>query len=501
MEDNEASAEVTGSITGTLAGGNTEDVQEAVGVHGAFHLDGSTQYVTIPLVSPLMRSDEIQNLWTNHENDTFSDRPILELCAKPGGGWYRFGVQDAGVNAIREESTDLITWTNRVTVMSGAEGEWDEIFNGVLAFQKPDGSWVMLYRGAQADGGGIQPGIAFSADGNTFTRRDNGGTDDGLWDLPTGDYDPFACMKVGDRYYIYTNGDPTHGHLNVLYTDDDFATVQRYGTEPIFNNGFCPFVWKQGDYYYILICRDLNDFGSALYDHGIALYRSPVPTFDYDNREYLGYAIINNEEWSARYLDVPSMPFTDIYRTTLGAEFEGVLNCLYTAGMTGGYGRATMPAATIDALTAIPESASEVYARTVRSLSFCFQMDTMVANDVMFSIGRKVDDSYPVMFAAIKGTALNLYLEGGFRSTSLTLTTNEPYHVVIVDGLEDVKVYINSALVGTLEYNHLASFANNLYIGKGEGGDLDGYVWDFRIYDGQALTQQQVTKLYATGRV
>lgn len=500
MQDNEASAEVVGSITGTLTGGNTEDVQAAFGVTGSFHLDGSTQYATIPLVSPLMRSDEIQNLWTKHENDTFSDRPILELCAKPGGGWYRFGVQDGGLNAIREESTDLITWTNRVTVMTGAEGSWDETFNGVLAFQKPNGSWVMTYRGAKTDGSGIQAGIALSADGNTFTRRDNGGVNDGLWDLPTGDYDPFAVMLVGTRYYIYTNGNPTHGHLNILYTDDDFATVQRYGDEPIFMNGFCPFVWKQDGNYYILICRDLNDYGSALYDHGIALYRSPVPTFDYDNREFLGYAIINDQAFDARYLDVPSMPFTDIYRTTLGAEFGGVLNCLYTAGMMGGYARATMPAATVSALTAIPESDSEVYARTVRSFSFWFKMDTMVANDVIFSVGRKVDDSYPVMFATIKGSGMSLYLDGGFRSTSLAMTTNEPYHVVIVDGLEDVKVYVNSALIGTLAYKHLASFANNLYIGKGDGGDLDGYVKDFRIY-GLALTQQQVTKLYATGRI
>lgn len=496
-----ASTVVAGTIEGVLTGGNTEDVHAELYGHGSFHLDGSTQYITIPLVSPLMRSDEIQNLWTKHENGTFSDRPILELCAKPGGGWYRFGVNNSGTDAIREESTDLINWSNQVVVMSGAPGSWDEEFSGVLAFQKDDGSWIMTYRGAEAGGGNIQSGIAYSADGATFTRKDNGGVNDGLFPQFGANYDPFCVLKVGSRWYMYVNGDPSHGHTNIYYSDDDFATFTQYGSEPIFM-GFCPYVFKYGGYYYILINRDINESGSTLYDHGIAFYRSPVPTFDFDNREYLGYAVINDETFDARYLDVPSCPFTDVYRDTYAPEFGDTLHMLYTAGLLGGYARATTSLSGIASLPAIPEADTELYHKTKRSFSFNFQLDTLTADDVFFSVGSKVTDSSPVQYCCIKGTTLALFLDGGFRTTSLTLATGIPYQVVIVDDLGTTYVYINTNLVGTFAYENGDYDGNYLFIGNGEDNQpMDGYIWDVRIYEGLALTAEQVQNLYVKGRL
>ena len=502
LNDNLAGTAVSGDIAGTLSGGNTADVYATDNAAGkpSFHLNGTNQYITIPLTEK-MRADEIQNLWTKHENGTFSDRPILELCAKPGGGWYRFGVTDSGTKAIREESTDLINWSNRVTVMEGAPGSWDEIFSGVLAFQKDDGSWIMTYRGGLSSGS-FATGIAYSADGTTFVRKDNGGVNDGIFPQFDLNYDPFAVLKVGDRWYMYLNGEPTHGHLSVYYSDDDFETFTRHDDEPIFMNGFCPYVFKRGDYYYILICRDIVDTGSALYDHGLALYRSPVPTFDYNNREFLGYPIINDESFDARYLDVPSMPFTDVYRDTYAPEFGETIHVLYTAGLSGGYARATFTFAELDALTAIEESETEKWHREARTFSFWAQFDDMYNYDSVFLLGASVTDSAPVHHMAVRGLGPwnpSLYLEGGNRIVSASLVNDTVYHFAIVDGTDGTtKVFVDGVLKSDFAYDGTNSDCINLYLGRGGNTYLDGYLWDFRIYN-RALTDAEVLAVYNAG--
>src|SRR5512139_3948897 len=141
-----------------------------------------------------MRADETTALWTKYASNpvlTGSTYPAGELAAKPGGGWYLFIVNyDNTVH--RWESADLITWSNDTQVFAGGGvGAWDVAINGVMVFQKPDNSWLMLYRGNDgADGYHI--GLATSADSNSFTRKDNGGVDDGLFPQFGNNYDPFC---------------------------------------------------------------------------------------------------------------------------------------------------------------------------------------------------------------------------------------------------------------------------------------------------------------------
>jgi hypothetical protein len=506
LDDNTENTTVLGNdLNGVLVGGNTADVHATVDGHSAFHLDGSSQYVQIEL-APKMRSDEIAHLWTKYAgNPVLSDAPnsimFGQLAKNPAGGWFFFAsyLQDV----CRWESTDLVTWSNRIEVLSAVPGGWDEELQVALAFQKPDDSWVMFYRGSGA--GGLHIGKATSADGTTFTRIDNGGVDDGLLDQFDANYDPTGIILVGSTYYFYTNGDPDHGHTNV-YTSTDLVTFTPYANNPIFNNAFCGYVWKYGSSYYYIVPRDIDYLGSDLYDHGLALYRCANPYFDPAEREFLGYAVINDQAYDDRYLDTPTIPMTDIYRDTYAPEFGSTFYVMYSADLaviTQSLASTTLAA--IAALPAIPESSSETYENKNTSYSFWMQLDTLTEQDPIFSVGCDPVDSLPVRLAIIKAAAtqvISVYLGGGYRNTSLDLSVDTPYHVVVaVDANEQTTVYINKVLVGTFTQISYFAHAVYLFIGIGYGGRLlDGYVWDFRKYP-KGLSAIEVERLYEYGLI
>jgi hypothetical protein len=280
-----------------------------------------------------LRADEVSDLWTKYESNPVLGPTVMfgQLALKPGGGWYFFGGYQNSIH--RWESADLITWSNRVEVLaSGGEGAWDEFLYVALAFQKPDESWVMFYRGS--DGSANQIGRATSADGTIWVRHDNSGVDDGLFPQFGSNYDPTGIILANGTYYLYVNGTGGHGVTN-LYMSTDLDTWTAHPGNPIFNNGFCSYVWKYDGYYYMLIPRDIVLAGSALYDHAIALYRSASPVFTRTNRQYLGCVIVNDQLYDDRYLDVPTIPMTDINRDTYAAEFGATFWVMYSGDLTG----------------------------------------------------------------------------------------------------------------------------------------------------------------------
>lgn len=504
LNDNAANNTVTGTVAGTLTGGNTQDVHAIVDGHSAFHLDGATQYVTIKLADTI-KSNEMASLWTKQENAVLGNKPSTQLCKIPTGGWYLYSIITN--DAVRWTTVDLINFSDQLTVLlGGGVGAWDEVLDGALVFQKPSGDWLMLYRGHRGGTSDYKTGLATSVDGAVFTRKDNGGVDDGLFPQFGTNYDPFAVILVGTTYYVYVNGYPDHGHLCIYYSTDDCATFTAYnGGEPIFNNGFCPYVFKYSGYYYIILSRDLNAAGSALGDHGLALYRSLVPTFDYDNREFLGYVIVNDQAYDDRYLDTPTMPFTDVYRDTYTTDFGDTLNMIYAAELSGGYARATSTFADLVARPTIPEIYQESYCRMARTYSFWVQFDSLTAGDVVFSVGYAVNDGSEVQFMSVQGTApkyltLYYYGTGYFYRNIMAIDIDTPYHVIVVDAVGDTKVYIDNVLKATFTPKGYMTDALNLYIGNGYDGTkpLDGYIWDFRIYD-HALSASQVDHIYNGG--
>ena len=506
MDDSADNNIVIGNdVNGEVIGANSVDINSTCNGFPAFHLNGTSQYVrvTIPYILPSARD----NLWTKDpRNPVLSDATYAvsfgQLCKNPVGGWYFFGSK--GFASIwRWESTDLVTWSNPVQVLAaGGTGKWDKVCQVAFVFQKPDGSWIMLYRGYS----GVLPfriGKATATDSNAFTRIDNGGVNDGLFPQFGNNYDPAGIILVGDTYYVYVNGDAQHDTQNV-YTSTDFETFTAWPGNPISTNVFCSHIWHYNNYYYLLSACDFDEAGTTLYDHAIGLYRSTKPTFDANSRDFLGYPIINDQTYDVRYLDTPSVPTTDVYRTTYAPEFGDILYCIYDGtGLTKP--RAQCLASTsLSELEARTPKVSQLYGEK-QSYSFWVQFDTLKDGDAVFSVGSSASDSSPVWLCVVKTNCadkvLSLFLGRDYRLSTTALDVNTPYHIVIVESIDNIIMYINGATAGTFTQNTVNTDDTYLYIGAGYKREfLDGYIWDFRIYP-TALTATEVVRLYNTGSV
>ena len=416
----------------------------------------------------------------------------------------------------RYESKDLIRWSGPIQVLqAGGPGAWDELVQNGYAFQDPlsGGVWDLLYRGYNSVTGKYQVGLATSSDGTTFVKRDNGGVNDGLFSMFGDNYDVQAVMLVGTTYYVYVNGSPFHNSTNLYLSTDDFDSFISYEQNPIFVNAFCPTVWSSGGYYYMLIARDIAHPSVEPLSHGIALYRSKSPTFDRATREYLGYAVVNDEPYDGRYLDSPSVPMTDVYRTTYPPEFGNVLYALYSGvqspptsfSFTQSIAYTTFSA--LSSLAPIPESITESLSTgTPITYSFWVQFDTLVAGENVFRVGGdNPAGGAPTWLGRILRSRHNyvfaLYFDGIDALTSVPLATNAAYLITVVDNVSDKRVYINGALAGTFAQPMQIPYPNPTYlhIGAGDGSKaFHGFVWDFRIYP-QGLSAAGVKDLYEVG--
>lgn len=506
LDNNAANATVTGNqADGSLVGGNTSDVASTVNGYPAFHLNGSSEYVQVNHRN--IWPNEVANLWTKYNSGisviTDNPNPVMfgQLTKNPAGGWYFYGGykvvgNHAGVS--RWQSTDLKTWTGKTEVLAPG-GAWDADVEVATVFQRiSDGTWIMLYRGF--NGVNYKIGEATSSDGTTFTRKNNGGVNDGLFPQFGNNIDPVGVMLVGSTYYVYVNGDPMHSVQNIYTSTDDFNTFTAYSGNPIFRNAFCANVWNYSGYYYMLIARDLLNIGTTLYDHAIGLYRSTAPTFDPTNTSFLGYVIVNDTAYDNSYLDTPSVPMTDVYRTTYAPEFGSTLNVIYSQGSL----RQGLVSTTFSEL--VSRQPVTTYSGQ-KAYSFWIQFDALNDGDPVFSVAATPTSGNPVWLGVVKTSGANkvfsLFMGGDYRLTSQALSINTPYHIVVVDEITDKKVYINDSLVGTFTQGNVDVGVSYLYMGKGYASPdkfLHGYVWDFREYP-KALSSTEVDKLYTTGSI
>jgi hypothetical protein len=515
LNDNAATTMVVGNVlSGTLVGGNTSAVATTLNGQGAFRLNNGTsgQYVQVALgqVQPY----EVANLWTKYSGNPVITSPfpvfqggVLAWNAS-GNNWYSFGGTGNGsaCNAIRLQSTDLINWTNQTTVLTaGTTGAWDQCIQYSTAFYDPIGrQWVMFYRGYNPYT--YQLGIALSPDGTTFTK---GGTA-GLYGQLGANYDLMGVILVGTRYYVYVNGSGDHGVLNVYYTDNDFATMTPYSGNPVMASGtFCPAVWAFNGNYYMLVARDMDlRTATTPYAHGLALYRSPTPTFDLGTRQYLGYAAVNDQSYDIEYLDAPTVPMTSVYQTTYGPQFGSTFNVLYESSTNTSCciteSLMSTPLSSLASLPVLNESPTMYYGgNSYSTCSFWVQFDSLSDGEPIFSVGVSPTNSTPAILANVQTSGANKVLSmflNGTKNTSQILVTNTPYHIVLVNnGSASHVVYVNGVVVGTITQNNGDLDSTFLYIGEGAGSQfLHGYVQDFRMFP-RSLTAAEITALYAGG--
>lgn len=513
LNDNAASTPVLGNqLDGALVGGNTSDVAATVSGSPAFHLNGSTEYVQVdawslrPSATHLSPSS-LNSLWTKYaSNPVISDVGLSfgQLCAKPGGGWYYF-VAATTSGVYRYQSTDLITWTNKTLVLAvGSAGSFDAKIEVATVFQRvSDGTWYMFYRGDLS--GVLKIGMATSPDGTTWTKKNNGGTNDGLVAYFGTNYDPVGVILVGTRYYVFVNGAGAHGIQSVYYSDDDLASWTAFAGNPIFTDTgnhagfFCPFVWTHGGLYYMLLPTDFGS-GTTLYLHAMALYRSTTPTFEAAARTFLGYALVNDQSYDSQYLDTPSLPFTDVYRNTYAAEFGDTAYMLYAGTLSPNVNLASTSLSALYNLPAVKEIQQVIWPSVAHSYSLHVQFDSLADGESIFSIGSSNNDGSPVVLCLVKTSGGNkvvaMFLGGGYRLTTLALAINTPYHIIVTDDLTTTTVYINGTAYGAFVQRNTAVDADYLYLGMSFPGTapLPGYLWDFRTYS-KALTAQEAAAL------
>lgn len=503
LEDNLPNTVVLGNeVNGVLSGGNTTNI---LGVMGngmyAFHLDGASQYVTVPI--PVIWPHAAGNLWTKYAaNPVITGLTSLafgEIVANPLGGWYWFDCQSSNVQ--RWKSNDLITWTDKTLVFSGAGvGHWDRFIQVVCVTQKPDGTWLMLYRGADVV---MHIGLATSPDATTWTRKNNGGVDDGLFSQFGNNYDPTTIMLIGSDYYVYCNGDPTHGVQNIYVSTDDFQTFSLAASnlfKDIGNGGqFCVSVWAHEGFYYALVPHDFVAAGTALYDHRISLYRCASPLFPAATTEFLGHAIVNDQAYDANYLDTPSVPMTDVTRSIYPAGFGDNLYALYNSRPASGISTVSLASMSLARLKYLTACVGQLFGQPM-TLEFWVQFDALTNTMPIWSIGNTRNDGGPqqLMQVRLSGAdkVLAMLLGGGYRLTTFPLAINTPYHIVITDDQTTTTVYVNGAVVGAfLQRNALATaHVNNIYFGSGFDGYLDGFIQGWKIYP-LCLSQAEVALL------
>lgn len=503
-------SDIQGQLVDTFMGNNRTSSVSSIdkGVR-ALHLNGYSQYVrvTVPNIWPSALADKWEKYAGNPViyNQTFNIK-YGQVVKNPAGGYYWFGssaTSSVGDNIYRWSSDDMIHWMNKTLVLpSGGAGAWDKYCQVASAVCKPDGTWVMLYRGYDGSGE-YHIGKAVSSDGTNWTRADTT-----YITQFARNFDPVGIMLVGDTYYLWINGDPGHGIQN-LYTTKDFETFTRYSGSPIFNSwqpyDFCASPWYYSGYFYLLVSEDFNASGSALNDHAFALYRSTSPTFDPWNRDFLGYPIVNDKSYDSHYLDTPSVPVMDATRT-YSTEFGNTLYCLYDGhGGHMPYGNTqNLAYTTLDKLVSLKPKLSNLTDGRV-TYSFWVNFDRLTTGSVLFSVGRSSTDTAPVELCRVGSNGgrkvISLYLGGASQYGCTLLDVNVPYHVVVVDDARTTKLYINGVPDGLITTKRpLGVDDNYIYIGAGYGGCLPGYVWDFRIYP-QPLGDDDVDRLYRTGTI
>ena len=533
LDDNAANTTVIGTdVNGALAGGkNTDAVDTIISGHSMFHLDGAADYVEI--TTPVGTATTPQILWPSTYTDLWTksaSNPVLteapssvrfgQLAPKPGGGWYFFGCQS---HIYRWESADLITWSNKTLMLSnGGGGAWDQAIQVVTAFQIPDGTWVLFYRGS--DGGaaiihanGLAIGKATSVDGVNWVKKDNSGVNDGYIDEFGVNYDPVGCILVDGTYYLYINGEDAgggtdHGTQNI-YTSNNLTDWSKTSNSPIFGDKsghFCGSVAKLGDYYYILCPLDYEEpRDEGLYDHMITLYRSTDPTFPRDNRQFMGFAITNDQAYDDDYLDTPSFPRLGI-TGEFSFEFGNTINTIYNSQgelAPDNINTQSLANQTIGTY----QSRLFDYIAEEMTYSFWVQFDTIGNGDALFSIGDIPNEGNPVMFSRLNTASkfLSFYGSGGYNDTTFTPVADTLYHIAVTRKYESSAwvcyVYVDGALLDSYSFTPRDSGDDaKIFLGTGFGGGaanyLDGYIGEFRMYP-WALSDSEVSELFTTSDV
>jgi hypothetical protein len=281
----------------------------------------------------------------------------LEEEATPKLGWRKYegnpilsGLQNGFASIFYESETSTYhmycSWGSILHFTSSDGKNWmadpsNPVLSGngegVPMVWKEGGIWYMLYR----YGSPLMIGLANSTDAVHWTRCERNPVltgDVGQWDDPSYQLDPWGIIKVSSTYYLWYNTIGSSGSLGRctgLATSTNLVNWTKDTNNPIFTGGrFCPFPFKQGGYYYLLVPK------YTVTPHGqVELYRDVNPTFYPGEREYLGIALDYGalEEWDESRFDTPCVLTDTVYRDTFAASDNELWTYYSGKNETGGY--------------------------------------------------------------------------------------------------------------------------------------------------------------------
>lgn len=310
IRDAADSDEVSDAIYNSLINKNSSSVD----LYGAFE-----KYAGNPILKPTAPSDYA----------------AFASTLKVGDTYYMYYHKETTVN--RATSSDGLTWVddtvNNPILSPGVNPDWDYAAVGVPMVWYEGTTWYMLYRGQGNTQGNDAVGLATSSDGITWTKSLSNPVIvgvEGEWDEAGAEH--WGIIKVGDTYYTYYEaGAGTARQIGVATSTDLVNWTKDAANNPIFTGGrFCPFAFKYGDYYYLLVPHYV--FVSNYSE--IEIYRDSEPTFYPASREYLGTVKkCSASGWDSADQDTPCILTDTIFRDTFDAA--GGKLWLYYSGDAG----------------------------------------------------------------------------------------------------------------------------------------------------------------------
>ena len=235
---------------------------------------------------------------------------------------FYHGFSFSGVHQIGlASSTDGLHWTksSRNPILTPTPGAWDSQQVRVpMVWKEGINDYRMIYTGV---GGGVtQAGYAYSSDGVNWTKYPTPVFNDPNW--AHDQTENWGVIKVGSQYLMwYSNlGAPRESGIAV---STDLIHWTPYQPDPIFKSSgnpsddrysqFCPFSFKYGNYYYVLVPS--YDSGSNYSEY--YLYRSSSPYFPESDRHLVrvSHMVGASGQWDSHDNDTPFVLTLDIQRS------------------------------------------------------------------------------------------------------------------------------------------------------------------------------------------
>jgi uncharacterized repeat protein (TIGR01451 family) len=215
-------------------------------------------------------------------------------------------------------SPDGKTWTKQANpvMVPGGTVTWDVDGVRVPMVWIEGSKYRMIYTGVGS--GGKQVGYAYSTDGKNWTKHDDAVFNDPTW--ANNDTENWGVIKDGGVYYMWY-GDGTAPREVGLATATILTGTWAASGTPVFATSggpssytysqFCPFTFKYGGYFYVLVpsYTSVSNYGRYY------LYRSTTPDFTTRALVRVAHTVGASGLWDAEDSDTPFVLTSDIERS------------------------------------------------------------------------------------------------------------------------------------------------------------------------------------------